>query len=152
MAQAKASRTKRAETRRELATRWGEHSCFFREGWVGVPVSFLCRYGSPKMPASGLTASEAMFVLQLMAFKWDNRDPFPSYHTLAERMGITDKQVRRYAQSIEKKGLLERTARIGSSNNFDLSKLFNALHALLKAERQQAKKVVSLPKKKVVVA
>lgn len=150
MTQAKASDRKRSDkTRRKLATRWGSHRCFFREGWVGVPVSFLCRYGSPKMPSSGLTASEAMFVLQLMAFKWDARDPYPSYHTLAERMGITDKQVRRYAQSIERKGLLERSARIGSSNNFDLTKLFDALHDLLKAERQQAKKVIPLTKKVV---
>ena len=32
----------------------------------------------------GLTAAEAMFVVQLMAFKWTEDAPFPSYMTLAK--------------------------------------------------------------------
>jgi hypothetical protein len=130
---------KKPDINRELAVRWGQHRCFFREGWVGVPVSFLRHYGNPAMPSSGLTASEAMFVLQLMSFKWTADAPFPSYHTLADRMGITDKQVRRYAQALEKKGLLVRSERIGTSNTFNLESLFTALHHVIKAERLAAK-------------
>ena len=160
MAQSKSSASKRTEVDRKLAIRWGNHRCFFRRqegvsGWVGVPVHFLRLYGSPKLPFGGLTASEAMFVLQLMSHKWDKDDPFPSYQRLADRMGITDKQARRYAQSIEKKGLLKRTERTGSSNSFDLSPLFKALHSLLKEERLASRakgNVVELPKRKKVAA
>lgn len=111
---------------RSLANRWGNHESLLEGGWVGVPVSFLTHYGN-LISYGGLTAAEAMFVLQLMAFKWNENAPFPSYATLAKRMGITDKQVRRYAKALEDKGFLQRTARIGSSNSFDLQPLFNAL-------------------------
>lgn len=143
---------KKSDINRELAVRWGQHRCFFRDGWVGVPVSFLRHYGNPSMPASGLTASEAMFVLQLMSFKWTADAPFPSYHTLAERMGITDKQARRYAQSLEKKGLLTRSERVGTSNTFDLESLFQALHNVLKAEKLATKGSTTKKKSPLIIS
>lgn len=51
-------------------------------------------------------------------------------------MGITDKQARRYAKALEDKGFLIRTARIGSSNCFDLQPLFDALADAIEAEKQ----------------
>jgi DNA-binding IclR family transcriptional regulator len=77
-----------------------------------------------------------MFVLQLMAFKWSEEAPFPNYTTLAKRMGITDKQARRYAKALEDKGFLIRNPRIGSSNSFDLQPLFDALAYALQATTQ----------------
>jgi hypothetical protein len=120
---------------RSLAKRWGNHESLLQGGWVGVPVAFLANYGT-LMQFGGLTAAEAMFVLQLMAFKWSEEAPFPSYTTLAKRMGITDKQVRRYAKALEDKGFLIRTPRIGSSNSFDLQPLFNALANALTATKR----------------
>jgi len=111
---------------RSLAKRWGNHESLLEGGWVGVPVAFLSNYGN-LIQYGGLTSAEAMFVLQLMAFKWSEDAPFPSYTTLAKRMGITDKQARRYAKALEDKGFLNRTARIGSTNSFDLQPLFDAL-------------------------
>lgn len=111
---------------RSLAKRWGNHETLLKGGWVGVPVAFLTNYGR-LIQYGGLTTAEAMFVLQLMAFKWSEEAPFPSYGTLALRMGITDKQARRYAKALEDKGFLTRKARIGSSNSFDLQPLFDAL-------------------------
>ena len=46
-----------------------------------------------------------------MEYKWDERAPFPSYKTLARRMGISDKMARRHAQSLEAKRYLRRVAR-----------------------------------------
>jgi hypothetical protein len=120
---------------RSLANRWGNHQSLLEGGWVGVPVSFLTHYGN-LISYGGLTTAEAMFVLQLMAFKWNENAPFPSYTTLAKRMGITDKQARRYAKALEAKGFLQRTARIGSSNSFDLQPFFNALAKAVEASRQ----------------
>ena len=124
---------------RKLAVRWGGHDELFAspEGWVGVPDAFLRNYA--KLPLyGGLTVSEAMFVLQLMSFKWTGDAPFPSYKTLARRMGVTDKMVRRYAANLEAKGYLKRGARIGSTNTFALEPLFTALQKALELERQAA--------------
>ena len=106
---------------RKLAIRWGEQEILFArpEGWVGVPDSFLRLY--PVLKPYSLTVGEAMFVLQLMSYKWSQNAPFPSYKSLAARMGVTDKMVRRYAANLEGKGYLRRTARIGSTNTFDLN-------------------------------
>jgi hypothetical protein len=120
---------------RSLAKRWGNHESLLEGGWVGVPVAFLINYGS-LIQYGGLTAAEAMFVLQLMAFKWSEDAPFPSYTTLAKRMGITDKQARRYAKALEDKGFLNRTPRIGSTNSFDLQPLFDVLAETDRATKQ----------------
>ena len=122
---------------RNLAARWGgQQSLFARpEGWLGVPDAFLRHYATLK--PYGLTAGEALFVLQLMSFKWAAAAPYPGYKKLAKRMGITDKMARRYAKALEDKGYLTRTARIGSSNSFDLTALFAALAQALNEESQQ---------------
>jgi hypothetical protein len=117
-------------TKRSLTTRWGEHPALIEDGWVGVPVSFLTNYGR-LIQHGGITTAEAMFVIQLMAFKWDEAEPFPSYETLARRMGVTPKQARRYARNLEEKGFLSRTLRIGNTNSFDLQPLFDALNDAL---------------------
>jgi hypothetical protein len=125
---------------RKLAARWGRHSSLFSrpEGWVGVPDFFL--RGHANLKPYALTPTEAMLVLQLMAFKWTEEDPFPSYARLAGRMGVTVKQVRRITRSIEAKGYLKRVGRIGNSNRFNLQPLFDALANAHReeAERKQA--------------
>ena len=128
---------------RKLAARWGKHSSLFSrpEGWVGVPDFFL--RGHANLKPYAITPTEAMLVLQLMAFKWTEDDPFPSYARLAGRMGVTVKQVRRIARSIEAKGYLKRVGRIGNSNKFNLQPLFDALAAAQQeeAERKQGSQV-----------
>lgn len=121
---------------RKLAVRWGGQEALFArpEGWVGVPDSFLRLYAHLKPYA--LTVGEAMFVLELMSYKWSDSAPFPSYKSLAARMGVTDKMVRRYAANLEGKGYLRRQARIGSTNTFDLSPLFGAIVAALDTEKK----------------
>jgi DNA-binding transcriptional MocR family regulator len=74
-----------------------------------------------------LTSGEALFIIQLMNFKWNKRAPFPSYGLLAKRMGLSDKAVRRHAAALEAKKYLYRIQRVGATNKFDLSKLFDAL-------------------------
>jgi len=119
---------------RKLARRWGGHDVLFAkpDGWVGVPVSFLRSYGSLKPYA--LTVAEAMFVVQVMAYKWSDKAPFPSYSTLAKRMGVSAKMVQRYAKQLEEKGYLKREVRIGSSNAINLQPLFDALAAAIHQE------------------
>lgn len=121
---------------RKLSVRWGNQESLFTrpEGWVGVPDAFLRLYSHLKPYA--LTVGEAMFVLELMAYKWSEEAPFPSYKSLASRMGVSDKMVRRYAANLEAKGYLRREGRIGSTNTFNLNPLFAALAAALEAEKK----------------
>lgn len=106
---------------RSLAARWGSEN-LFDEGFLGVPAAFLKSY-----TVLGISASQAMFVLQLMSFKWTESAPFPSYKTLSQRMGITTEMARKHAKSLEEKGLLKRVKRHGQSNAFDLKPLALAL-------------------------
>jgi len=90
-----------------------------------VPNRFFerCATLSPRP----LTSGEALFVLHLMVFKWEAAAPYPSYGTLAKRMGITDKMARRYAQRLQQKGYLVRLFQKRAPNRFDLTGFFRAL-------------------------
>jgi Helix-turn-helix domain len=113
-----------AHPTRSAAARWGDTPNLFAAGFIAVPHEFLRRYATLNPP---LSSGEALFVLHLMTFKWDRELPYPTYKTIAQRMGITDKMARRYAQSLDKKGYLRRQYQMKSANRFDLTGLFNAL-------------------------
>lgn len=111
--------------KRDIATRWGGHQELLDDGYVPVVRTFLdhaCR-----LKPFGLTPTEAMFVLQLMFHKWDDRLPYPSYSTIAARMNISPTYARKLGKEIEKKGLLNRVVRVGATNQFDLQPLFDRL-------------------------
>ena len=117
--------TPEARATRSHVTRWGGHEALLEQGYVAIPVVFL--RGVAKLTPYRLKPTEALFIIQLMAFKWGADDPFPSYKTLADRMGITETYTRKLARSLEGKGFLVRRARIGRSNEFDLQPLFDQL-------------------------
>jgi DNA-binding MarR family transcriptional regulator len=119
---------------RSLRARW-KHDELFDKGFVGMPARFLSLYAHLK--PHPLSPGEALFVLQLMSFKWTDASPFPSYGRIAKRMGITDKMARRYAKSLEAKGYLVREHRISQTNKFDLTPLFDALLATLRRAQQE---------------
>jgi predicted GIY-YIG superfamily endonuclease len=122
---------------RSIAKRWN-HQKLFDNGFVAVPSRFLQLYA--RLKPYPLTTGEALFVLHLMEFKWDESSPFPGYKTLAARMGVTDKMTRRYAQSLETKKYLRREARVGQTNRFDLTPLFNALALAVDQESKQKRR------------
>jgi len=117
--------------KRSAVERWGNHESMFSVGFLVVPMKFLSHYTE-----LSLSSSEAMFILQLMTFKWDASAPYPTYATIAQRMGVSEKMVRRYAKSVEDKGLLKRRFQRRSANRFDLSRLFEAV-----AKTQDSRKV-----------
>lgn len=118
---------------RSLAARWGSDR-LFDEGFVALPATLLRLYAR-----LDLSNSELVFILQLMSFKWDENAPFPSYNTLAQRMGITPEMARRHAKSLEHKGLLRRVKRTGRSNAFDLQPLSAALESFLNENPKNGK-------------
>jgi hypothetical protein len=113
------------DSNRSLAARWGSN-LLFKEGYVAVPAPLLRLY-----TRLNLSNSEFVFILELMLFKWGEQAPFPSYKTVAQRMGITIEMARKHAKSLEEKGLLKRVKRTGQSNAFDLQPLTTMLESLL---------------------
>ena len=109
---------------RTYSDRW-KHPELLESGYLVVPSAFLRHYS--RLKPHSLTHGEALFVLHLMEFKWDQAAPFPSYGTLARRMGISVKMARRYGQALELKGFLRREIRTGNTNLFDLTPLFDKL-------------------------
>lgn len=116
---------KKAQPSREVSDRWTE--TLTSEGWPPVSDFFLDHYAKLE-PA--ITNAEAMLVIHLIRHKWDNAPPFPGFTTLARRMGISTTAVRAHARSLETKGYLVRQMRVGTTNKFDLTKLFTALELL----------------------
>lgn len=122
------------ESARSFVKRW-KHQSLFARGFLVVPTLFLHHYAHLK--PHPLSPGEALFVLHLMEFKWDAKAPFPGYKTLATRMGLSDKMVRRYAQSLETKKYLRRVVRVGQTNRFDLTPLFDALSKAVNQEQKR---------------
>jgi Helix-turn-helix domain len=110
---------------REVSARWT--AALTSGGWTPVADFFLDSYAKldPR-----LTNAEAMLVIHLIRHKWDEAPPFPGFTTLAKRMGISPTAARAHARSLENKGYLLRHMRVGTTNKFDLGKLFTALEKL----------------------
>jgi hypothetical protein len=116
------------------------------EGHTPVANYFLGCYS--RLKPYSLTTGEAMFVVHLMHYKWGADAPFPSYATLAKRMGVSVKSVRRFAASLQQKNYLRREMRIGSTNLFHLGGLIQALETQLARDRAPAVAPVNKPRKK----
>jgi len=126
---------------RDIITRWGGRKELFDHGWVGVPTRFL--ESRAEMRQYRLTPTEALFVIDLMAHKWDATSPFPGYKRLSKWMGTTEGYVRKIARSLETKGFLRRLRRIGDTNKFDLEPLFTKLANHIKSPPK-----VTVPRKR----
>jgi hypothetical protein len=114
--------TERPE-QRDPAARWTPHLA--AGGWTPVVDVFLDRYHE-----LGITNLEAMFLIHLIRFKWTSAMPFPGFKRIAKKMGISATAVRGHARRLEKKGLLKRVERVGTTSRFDLAGLFQGLERL----------------------
>ena len=119
----------------KLMERWESKAVLNSRGYVVVPNLFLRHYASLHPP---MTTAEAMFILQLMSYKWTKAYPNPSLKTIAKFMNVSDKMVRRYAQNLEAKHYIRRIRRPYLTNEFDLSGIFYALHLVSINQKQDA--------------
>jgi DNA-binding MarR family transcriptional regulator len=120
------------KARRDIVARWGDKPELLVSGFVAIPVSFLA--ARAQLRPFSLTPAEALFVVDLMAHKWDERPPYPGYKRLAQWMGVSESYVRKLARSLERKRFLRRRPRIGDTNEFDLTPLFEKLRQHLSAD------------------
>jgi hypothetical protein len=83
----------------------------------------------------GLKSTHLVLVLQLAEFWWyDENLPWPKKETVAQRMGLKEKQVQRIARALEQRGYITRRTRMTphgqTSNAYDLSGLVRKLAEL----------------------
>lgn len=101
-----------------------------QRGWVPVTRAFLEAY-----PRLHITASEALLLINLLAYKGRKEHAHPSIATLARRLGVEPRTVRNLARKLENRGLLLRIIRRqghgrAQTNLWDLSPLFQRLEEL----------------------
>ncbi|ATG46631.1 helix-turn-helix domain-containing protein [Celeribacter ethanolicus] len=84
----------------------------------------------------GLNPTQLAVLLQLCDFWWEEaRKPHPGVKTLAQRLSLSERQVRRYIADLEKAGLVQRIERHAGhggkqTNIYDLSGLVKRLKEL----------------------
>lgn len=117
-------------TDRSVAARWTA-----RLGARFCPVSsyFLANYHRLEPPhVKALHPTEVLTIIHLLDFKWDERAPWPTVGTLAERMGLSSRAVRDATKSLEDRGLLRRAQKYdGGPNTYDLRQLFERLESMM---------------------
>lgn len=112
----------------------------------------------------GLNPTQLAVLMQLCDFWWeDARKPHPGKKLLAERLGLSERQVQRYIAELEQAGLVERVERYAAhggkmTNTYDLSGLVARLKKLepefrkveedVKTERKAVQKRGYKPKRK----
>lgn len=114
----------------KVGRRW---TALLGEQFCPVSSYFLANYH--RLGATGergLNATEALLIIHIMDFKWDDAMPFPTVGTLAQRMGITRRHVRDTLRSLQQRGFLARIpgAR-GGANRYNLDGLMTALEILM---------------------
>ena len=84
----------------------------------------------------GLNPTQLAVLLQLCDFWWEEaRKPHPGVKTLAQRLSLSERQVRRYIADLEEAGLVQRIERYAGhggkqTNIYDLSGLVKRLKEL----------------------
>lgn len=118
-----------------LITKWGNE--VFDDGIFNAPQC-IARYGY-----RFLSGGEYSFVMCLMSYKYDSRNPFPSQKRIAEDMKVQVRQIERWVDSLfNKKGLIniyERYKEDGTrtSNEYDFAPL---LEKCLEESRKEKSK------------
>lgn len=118
-----------------LAEKWGLE--IIGQGYTAVPDVLLARMGELK-----LTPTEMVLILQLLRFWWAaGQWPFPSKRTLAQAMGMSEKNVQKVMGRLVRGGLVRRIERKkasdrNDSNCYDLEPLIARLLPLARQARQ----------------
>jgi hypothetical protein len=119
-----------SKPKRKVADRWTEKIA--AKGFTPISTYFLHNYSR-----LGITTTEAMFIVHLMSFKWDEKHPRPGLARIAKRMGVTTTQVRSHARKLEKgRKLLQRIMRVGRPNVFNLTPLFTVLEQMIATDER----------------
>lgn len=120
----------------DVTDKWGQ--AVAERGFAQVP-NYLMQLNHFLDDDHQVKPVEMLVLLQLVGAWWKKEAlPFPSMKTLATRCGVSDRQIQRAINQLEKAGLVERTKRrtdtgIRATNAYDLTPLVKKLHHVAKA-------------------
>lgn len=126
---------------RKIESRWTPQ---LAKRFCPVSSFFLSNYHrlKPHEAARGLNSTEALLIIHLMDYKWDDRAPFPTLTTISKRMGLTVRAVRSAVKNLEDLGYLKRErSRSGGPNRYHLQGLFKALEELQSRDAEASRAV-----------
>ena len=115
---------------------WGD---ILDEGFTTVP-NILLRYRKNL----NIKPKHLTLIIDIMSFKWDSENPFPSYSTLATRAGMDERSVKRTMQELEELDLLIRTPRFDEESGAQITTVydFRPLIKKLTKEKNEDKSVI----------
>jgi len=107
----------------DITSKWGEEVA--KRGFTQIP-NYLLQINMFVHDDHKLSATETLVLIHLVATWWNKDEmPFPSMRTLAERSGISERQVQRAIKALEEKKYLTKTKRklktVIASNVYDLT-------------------------------
>jgi DNA replication protein DnaD len=116
----------------DIVSKWGREVA--ERGFAQVP-NYLMQINLHVHDDHKLSPAEMVVLLQLVASWWKvNEMPFPSMSTLAQRAGISERQVQRAIKALEQKGYLTKAKKkikgVIASNVYDLSPLVKILQTV----------------------
>jgi hypothetical protein len=128
-----------SSTRNKIAKQWCSCDELLEEGWNAVPSYFLANYHRlpPQPNTDGLSSSEALLLVHLLDYKWDENDPHPSVRTLAKRMGKSERWIRDILKDLEDLGYIDRQHQNGGTTRYSLDGLFKALVELYRTDQSK---------------
>src|SRR5215210_2357753 len=83
-----------------IVARWGDE--LLDDGFTVIPNLIMKHYAK-----LGISPSEMMLVAHIVQYQWTEKNPYPSLKGIAERMGLSRRQVNNYIKSLKDKGYLE---------------------------------------------
>lgn len=118
----------------DMFSKWGREVA--ERGFTQIP-NYLIQLNMFVHEDHKLSPAEMVVLLQLVASWWKKDEmPFPSMNTIADRTGISERQVQRAIKSLEQKGYLTKTRKkiksVIASNVYDLSPLVKVLDEIAK--------------------
>lgn len=108
---------------KSFSNRWSKH--LKKYGHTQISGIFLNFYS-----LLNLSNEEVMFLIHCFSYKWTDNHPYPSFNTIAVKMGNKRNTIQGYARSLERKGFIKRINRSGQSSKIDLYPLIEILERL----------------------
>jgi DNA-binding transcriptional regulator YhcF (GntR family) len=116
----------------DVVSKWGKRVA--ERGFSQVP-NYLLQINMFVTDEKKLPPVEMVILLQLVSSWWKKDEmPFLAMRTLADRTGISERQVQRAIKSLEEKGFFEKKRKaikgIIASNSYDLTPLVEILNTI----------------------
>ena len=118
----------------DISSKWGEKVA--ERGFTQIP-NYLLQINMFVHDDHKLSPAEMVVLLQIVASWWKKDEmPFPSMATIANRSGISERQVQRAIKSLQQKGYVQISKKkikgMIASNVYDLSPLLETLETVAK--------------------